>query len=79
MAYTDSGRQINLTGKEFSDYPEFYALVAGRCNNAVLHLTHDQAVSFNHIFASTDEWREPSILPADYRVSAIRSIIVVED
>lgn len=80
-SFTDNytGKQINLTGKEFDSYEEFYALVAGRCNNATLFLTHEQAIAFNQIFASEAEWREPAILPADYRVSALKAIQVVED
>lgn len=79
FATADNGRQINLTSKEFTDYESFYALVAGRCNGATLFLTHDQAVAFAHIFASNQEWLEPTILPADYRISSLRGIQVVED
>lgn len=78
-ALTNGGKQINLSGKEFSTFPEFYELVAGRCNNATLFLSHEQAVVVYHLFASETEWREPNVLPADYRVSAIKSIQVIED
>lgn len=72
-------RQINLTAKNFSDFGEFYSLVAGRCSGAVLHVTPEQAETLYHILASADEWKEPTILPADYRISSLQKIIVVED
>lgn len=75
MAY----KTIDLTRQEFTNFEEFYSKVAGRCNNATLHVTDAQAQQLYHFFASSDDWKEPNLLPADYRVGAIQKIVVIEE
>lgn len=73
-------RTIDLTRQSFTTFEEFYELVAGRCNGSTLHVTPDQAKAIYYFFATHgEEWSEPNIVPADYRVGTIQKIVVVEE